>query len=169
MKKLNFIKSRKDAQWSYQLNDGRIIEILSKEGKFLIDFGTRFNLETGEIYAYNAKDVPEGAVSLNDLVSAKAGRRLYCYDEGEVNLGRPRSMSAMRVASIVNKFKKQGFNVTPQAILHNWDAWLGDRKSGYRDEQNGYHLFSPCGCNPFSLRASSLEDCCKEWQTTYIS
>ena len=43
---------------------------------------------------------------------------------------------------------------------------MGDLKSGYRDEKNGYHLFTPCGCNPLSLRATSLE---KEldWQTTY--
>ena len=165
MKKINFIKSRKEAQWSFQLTDGRLIEILSKEGKMVINYGTRFNLETGEIY--DEKNAPEGDVSLNDLKTAKMGTTVYCYDEGEVNFGFIRSMSAQRVASIVNKFKKQGFNVTPQAILHNWDAWLRDMKSGYRDEQNGYHLFSPCGCNPFSLRASSLEDCCKDWQTTY--
>lgn len=165
MKHLNFIESRKDAQWSFQMNDGKLIEILNKEGKMVIDFATPFNMETGEIY--DRKSAPAGAVTLNDLVREGKGKRVYCYDEADVDFGFIRTMSARRVASIVNKFKKMGFNVTPQAILHNWDAWLGDMKSGYRDEQNGYHLFSPCGCNPFSLRASTLEDCCKDWQTTY--
>ena len=37
-----------------------------------------------------------------------------------------------------------------------------------RDEENGYHLFTPCGGNPFDLRATTLEECCADWQITYL-
>lgn len=63
-------------------------------------------------------------------------------------------------------FKDNGFDVTLEAIFHNYEAWLRDEKSGYRDEANGYHLFSPCGCNPFRLSASELHDGLR-WQHTY--
>ena len=36
-----------------------------------------------------------------------------------------------------------------------------------RDDGNGYHLFSPCGCNPLSVRLSTLHDLCSDWQVTY--
>lgn len=69
---------------------------------------------------------------------------------------------------VINEFKEHGFNVTEEAIQHNYNAWLYDLKSGYRDEENGYHLFTPCGCNPLSFRATNLDDeFCKDWQTTY--
>lgn len=69
--------------------------------------------------------------------------------------------------SIMEEFAQAGFNVTWEALYHNYSAWLGDLKSGYRDEKNGYHLFSPCGCNPLSFRVSELRDDCSDWQTTY--
>ena len=51
------------------------------------------------------------------------------------------------------------------------ENWVGVEptlllKSGYRDEKNGYHLFTPCGCNPLSFRVSSLEPEL-DWQITY--
>lgn len=71
------------------------------------------------------------------------------------------------VDSIIQEFKEHGFNITKHAILYNYSAWLVDEKSGYRDEENNYHLFSPCGCNPLSFRATTLHEKCKDWQTTY--
>lgn len=68
---------------------------------------------------------------------------------------------------IAKEFKEHGFNVTIEALRHNFNAWRADLKSGYRDEENGYHLFTPCGCNPLSFRCSSLEEDCKDWQITY--
>lgn len=64
-------------------------------------------------------------------------------------------------------FKKHGFTVSDQAIIHNVEAWTQDYKSGYLDEENGVHLFSPCGCNP--LRISASEYVGEDWQTTYIA
>ena len=179
MAKIRFINSRKDAQWSFTLNDGRIIEILPFGNTGMtIRFDTPFNLETLEIgkrVAYKPftnkeglpDDAPDGFTTLNNLVAQKMGKQTYCYDEYEIFLGRPKTMSAHRVARICNEFKKNGLNVTPQAILHNWDAWLGDFKSGYRDKENGYHLFSPCGCNDLRFSATTLDDRL-DWQTTYI-
>ena len=69
--------------------------------------------------------------------------------------------------SMVDEFAQAGFNVTWEALYHNYAAWLCDMKSGYRDEKNGYHLFTPCGCNPLSFRATKLTNDCNDWQTTY--
>ena len=166
MEKVNFVKTRKDAQWGVQLSDGRIIEILNKEGVLVLRFDTPINLETGEIIE-SAKECPEGFVTLNDILSEKKGKRVFCYDEFDVDLGFIRTMSDNRINRIIRNFKRNGFNVTKEAIMHNWNAWNWDMKSGYRDEKNGYHLFTPCGHNHFSLRATTLEKCCKEWQKTY--
>lgn len=69
--------------------------------------------------------------------------------------------------SMKEEFAQAGFPVTWEALYHNYSAWLGDLKSGYRDEKNGYHLFTPCGCNPLSFHATSLHEKCSDWQTTY--
>ena len=76
-------------------------------------------------------------------------------------------LTTKEIDSIIQDFKDNGFNVTKEAILHNYDAWLHDQKSGYRDENNNYHLFSPCGCNPLSFRATTLHEKCSDWQHTY--
>ena len=67
----------------------------------------------------------------------------------------------------LKEFKDNGLNVTKEAIMHNYQAWRFDEKSGYRDEENNYHLFSPCGCNPLSFRATTLHEKCADWQHTY--
>lgn len=175
MKKIKFIASKNDAQWSFQLNDGRLIEILGFEN-FAIRYDTPFSLETGEIierksdwprFGDGVPDyVPEGYTTLNNLKAQGQGNTVYCYEEYDVNLGRPRSLSKKNVKAICDEFKEHGFNVTPQAVLHNYSCWMGDLKSGYRDEANGYHLFSPCGCNDLSFRATTIDNRL-DWQTTY--
>ncbi len=80
------------------------------------------------------------------------------YREHDVNLGYIHGMSVVRLKNIIEEFREHGFAVTEEAILHNYKAWKRDLKSGFRDKENGYHLFSPCGCNPLSLRATSLEE-----------
>jgi hypothetical protein len=69
---------------------------------------------------------------------------------------------------IQSHFQRKGYKVSIEAIAHCLTAWASDCKSGYRDEENGYHLFSPCGCNPLSLRLSTLSPECEDWQQTYI-
>lgn len=67
--------------------------------------------------------------------------------------------------AVQDEFYKHGFDVTLEAIAHNYEAWCRDLKSGYLDEENRYHLFTPCGCNMLSFRASEYVG--KDWQTTY--
>lgn len=77
------------------------------------------------------------------------------------------SLSEQDFKDIKKEFAENGFNVTIHALKHNYQAWLCDMKSGYRDEKNNYHLFSPCGCNPLSFRTSTLHYQCEDWQQTY--
>lgn len=177
MRKIKFVASRFDACWSYKLSDGRLIEIMSLDGKFSINYNTPFNLETGEI-AELPKDAPimgrdlpdyapEGFTTLNNLKAQGNGETVYCYDEHDVYVGCRPVMTATKVEKILKNFKKHGFNVTADALHHNYSAWRCDMKSGYRDEKNGYHLFTPCGCNPLSFRATTLNEHCTDWQETY--
>lgn len=175
MEKINFIASRKDAQWSFRLIDGRLIEVLPFSGGGLM-YDVPFSLETGEIIKRSPEwprfgdglpdYVPDGYTTLNNLKAQGMGDTVHCYDEYEIMLGRPMWLSDSRVAELCKEFKEHGFDVTPQAIMHNFMAWKVDMKSGYRDEQRGYHLFSPCGCNDLRFAATTLDDR-MDWQTTY--
>ena len=173
MAKIKFVTSRFDAQWGFQLNDGRIIAILDKDGQFLIKFNTPFNLETGEIgeqppyKPFGTNSLPDGFTDINTLIREKKGKRVFCYDKFEVDLGWTKTMSVRRIKKIRETFSQHGFNVSEQAILHNYSAWIAGLKSGYRDEENGYHLFTPCGGNPLSFSATTLNQMCDDWQTTY--
>ena len=73
--------------------------------------------------------------------------------------------NVFNVKEIIKEFKEHGFNVTEKALRHTYDAWRDDFKSGYADVENGYHLFTPCGCNPLSFMVSEYEG--KDWQITY--
>jgi hypothetical protein len=78
------------------------------------------------------------------------------------------SLTADDFDNVIAEFKANGFNVTKEALQHNYDAWKKDYKSGYCDDTNNYHLFTPCGCNPLSFRATSLHPQCGYWQYTYV-
>lgn len=174
MEKIKFVKTRNEAMWGYQLNDGRIIDRTN------LRYDTTFNLETGEIdntfyppKKYKGKDglpdyAPEGFTTLNNLNAQKLGHEVYCYDEYNIYLGENPKMDDKQIAKIIAEFEEAGFKVTEKAIFHNFYAWTGSFKSGYRDEENGYHLFTPCGGNPFSLSATTLHELCSDWQTTYV-
>ena len=72
------------------------------------------------------------------------------------------------VREVIRRFAEAGFKVSRQAIIHNFKAWYADLKSGYRDDKGGYYLATPCGCNPLSFWATSLEEETKAWQQTYV-
>lgn len=74
-------------------------------------------------------------------------------------------LTAAMVEGIISEFAAHGFSVTSEAVWHNFFAWCNDLKSGYRDTDNGYFLFSPCGCNPLSFHAEELNG--KPYQNTY--
>ena len=171
MDKIKFVKTRNEAMWGYQLNDGRIIDRTN------LRYDTPFNLETGEIYEGDdlqrtgknglPDDAPAGFTTLNNLNAQKLGHNVYCYEEYRIDLGENPKMGDKQIAKIIAEFEEAGFKVTKKAILHNFYAWSQDHKSGYLDKANGYHLFTPCGCNPFSLTATTLHELCSDWQTTY--
>jgi len=175
MKRIKYIASRKDAEWSFKLSDGRLIEILGFTG-FSIFYDTPFSLETGEIIKREecwprfGKDlpdyVPDGYTTLNNLKAQGMGCTVYCYDEYDINLGWLKVLPSEKIKEICKEFRDNGFNVTEHAVLSNFANWRSGFKSGYRDDVNGYHLFTPCGLNPFSLRATTL-DSRLDWQTTY--
>lgn len=175
MERLRFINDRKDAQWAFQLTDGRMFEVMTKEGKLVLRYDTPINLTTGEIGKepdykpfVEKEDLPEGFTTLNQLKKEAKGDTVYCYDEYDINLGVPKTMTIRRAIRLAKEFKKHGFNVSSAAIMHNFEAWKAGWKSGYRDEERGTHLFTPCGGNPLCFRATTLEECCSDWQTTYL-
>ena len=120
--------------------------------------------ETEEVEEFYKLPFPD----LNDMHVAGEVVTEHPYKEAVVDCGFIKSLSETRINTIIKKFKKKGFNVTKDAIVHAYVAWLGYMKSGYRDEKNGYHLFVPCGgWNPFQMSATTLHKSCNDWQTTY--
>ena len=67
------------------------------------------------------------------------------------------------IGTILDLFHEAGWQVTERAIVHNFEAWQHNLRSGYRDDRNGYFLFSPYGCNPLRFNASKIE----RFDTTY--
>lgn len=103
--------------------------------------------------------------TINDMIGN--GEDIKCvfpYDECDSPIYKSHNLNPQNV---VDFFKRKGYNVTIDAVEHNYNAWLNDYKSGYRDEVNGYHLFTPCGCNPLQFRLSTLHPTASDWQETY--
>lgn len=74
----------------------------------------------------------------------------------------------MIIAIALDAFHKRGYNVTDDALKHNLTAWRKDLRGGYRDDANGYFLFSPCGCNPLSFNATKLVEGLYWQEKTYM-
>lgn len=174
MKNLRFIDKKEDAQRSVTLNDGRIIALYNEDNKLCLDFGKLIDLEHGVMFDHN-EQIPDGweTTTLNDIIAQNLGKETYCYDEIDFDkdIYRNEIHSEKQENAIINEifnfFQEKGVNVSMDAIIHNFYAWIADFKSGYRDNENGYHLFSPCGCNPLSMRYTTLNKLCEDWQTTY--
>ncbi len=75
------------------------------------------------------------------------------------------NVESMDFNEIISEFKANGFAVTEQALKHNYDAWRSDYKSGYADPENGYFLFSACGCNDLYFYAERYTG--EDYQHTY--
>ena len=158
-----FVSSSKDTMRGVKV--GNVIIDLYPSIKIGFNYATMFNPATFE-FPYSGAD----AVCLNDLMKQGKCEEVQCYQMYDINFPDTfKKLTPSVIKAIVNEFKEHGFNVTQKAIRWQFSNWQSDFKSGYRDEKNGYHLFSPCGCNPFSLRATTLNDLCKGWQTTYFA
>lgn len=151
---------------------GRKIPMMCSKGG--IRFDARLDMEN--LIAYEPSDPNYQEMSdlptINELIADGIAVEWQPYKEATLDAvneqkefyrgGRP------RIKAIKEYFKAHGFNVSTEAIMHNFNAWKCDGKSGYRDENNGCHVFSPCGCNPFSIYVTELHPDCADWQTTYI-
>lgn len=122
-------------------------------------------LDLAHMKYYAPFEEPEGAAIKVDLLVANGlGAFKFGY---EIHNFRYKSENPkVDVNKVIEFFKEKGFNVTKTAIQHNYEAWQRGFKSGFLDEKNGYHLFTPCGANPLRFTLTSL---CSvtDWQTTY--
>ena len=146
------------------LPDGSMVDV------YAVNYGCKVDIEN-KLYLteYDEGYADSTLPTFNDLyANGTMDKEGSCIEnEYRVDLGYKRSLTESKIKKIIAEFKKNGFNITKEAILHNYDAWRYDMKSGYRDEVNNYHLFSPCGCNPLSFRATTLHEKCSDWQHTY--
>lgn len=160
---VEFVSSAAETTRGEQLPDGRIVNIYRKDGT-IHKYDRAFDLKTGELYPEG--EFPLGSVRLNDLHTTE----VHCYKEAryyeekyvdEVTVG-PRL-----VKKIQKFFEQEGYKVKKEAIEHCLHSWELDMKSGYRDEEGGYHLFMPCCHNPLAITLSTLHPACADWQETY--
>ena len=158
---------RSEVERGIRLPDGRIVPVVI-DNHLVIRFDQCLDLDKAIAYPVGVK--VEGLLTLNDWVKAGA-TEVCCYDEcdyyHENREWYPERLSDSAVHKVVRYFKEHGYNVTEKAICFCFDAWVNGYKSGYRDEANGYHLFTPAGwINPLCFRLSTL-DSRLDWQTTY--
>ena len=145
------------------LPDGSMVDVYDVRYDSKVDIENHKYLSSGD-EGYNESELP----TFNDLYANGIMKKEGTCIENEYDYTTKKwSLSKSDIESIMLEFKENGFNITKEAILHNYNAWCRDEKSGYRDEVNNYHLFSPCGCNPLSFRATTLHEKCSDWQHTY--
>lgn len=163
------ITDRNAAEKKGMLADGRyFVKAQTGEAMYLpIWYGHRLDLDKMIITESREEiekrtDLPD----LNELVKKGYVLEATIFREHEVFCGFVRSFGPKRIAKVLAEFREHGFDVTEEALLYCYEAWKHDFKSGFRDEAHGYHLFTPCGCNPLTFRASSLEKGL-DWQKTY--
>lgn len=135
-----------------------------------IRFNAKVNLDTLDVLSdddieYNDSNWP----TLNELISNGMIEDWFPYRRADMcNIDSMfDSNGEPPIRKIQKFFKERGFTVTKEAIMHNFHAWERDMKSGFCDEKNNVHVFSPCGCNPFNLHVSELHPGCDDWQITY--
>jgi hypothetical protein len=149
----------------HQLPDGSMVDVYAVTYDCKVDIvNKKFICRYDD--GYEDCELP----TFNDLyANGTMGKEGTCIEnEYSVCFKRKYKLTEKDIDKLIKEFKKHGFNITKDAIMHNYDAWCVDMKSGYRDEVNNYHLFSPCGCNPLSFRASTLHPKCEDWQHTYV-
>ena len=134
----------------------------SLEGKIALVTGASYGIGFAIASAY----AKAGAtIVFNDIKQELVDKGIVteeqCYEEYEIN-----PIGDFHIEDIIKEFADNGFEVSYQAILHNYRAWQRDLKSGYRGRKT--HLFTPCGCNPLSFRATTLHHKAKDWQKTYV-
>ena len=161
MEKLKFIQEK--SYRCFQLPNGKLVDVYS------CNYDAKVDLEEETFCSCCEKEYSNIELpTFNELVDKGIVKEVSCIERSYDVYPEDFDLSEQDYLDIIKEFEKNGFNVTLEALKHNYRAWFFDAKSGYRDEENGYHLFSPCGCNPLSFRATTLHKQCEDWQTTYI-
>lgn len=172
MKKLSEIKrgitntylTTKDNSIQFPMN----YDFISYDSKVNLENGTYMNISD----CSKSTDEMEDCKTINQLIADGTLKKVQYVDEYEIF---PKGFESdsqhpenLPYDEIIAELKENGYNVTRQALEHNYNAWLADCKSGYRDEENGYFIFTPCGCNNLYFNVTKLDDHF-DWQYTYIA
>lgn len=160
MKKLSSIVRDNDIRY-FQTPNGEIMFPLNLNE---ITYRSHIDLENGLYSPREYDEKPSEFPTINDLI--KSGELIEKEYVDKVCLDTNSFNKRSQYKKWQQFFKESGFNVTIEALKHNHHCWLMDSKSGYRDEENNYHLFTPCGCNPLSFTATRLDEHF-DWQETY--
>lgn len=161
MKKFKYL--RKPTYQTFLLPNGKMVDVYN------VLYSSKADIERGAYIPstddnYNKSQLP----TFGDLVRLGLVKVISCVDSFDITFGADvKTLTAEDLRHVRDKFRAKGFNVSSKAILHNYHAWRSDFKSGYRGR--GYHLFTPCGCNPLAFRATTLHKSCSSWQDTYIA
>lgn len=159
---------RKDAKFDrwVETSDGRLIGYVCIDG---FRFDSKVKITESSIEIVNPDDANYKLCNfpdINNLVENNLAVEKFAFDRFEVCLGHIRTFNEKRISSIIRKFKRNGFNVTRDAIVFCYVKWKMGYKSGYRDEENGCHLSAPCGDSPLNFMASTLCEL-SNWQKTH--
>lgn len=135
-----------------------------KEG-YSLSYDTLFDLQEEKIL--NPMNIEDYKVATRNGITIST---LLHNGLGEVMFGvysiSPKNTDKPDFKAIIDEFAKAKFKVSEEGLIHNYKAWCADMKSGYRDEENGVFIFTPCGCNPLDFSVEYLIDDC-DYQTTY--
>ena len=154
MQKLKMLRSKNDRCFGIA-NTNKLFDFIRYDCK--VDIENKTYISIAETDEWKTSTLP----TLNELVDKGIVTEEQCYEEYEIN-----PIGDFHIEDIIKEFADNGFEVSYQAILHNYRAWQRDLKSGYRGRKT--HLFTPCGCNPLSFRATTLHHKAKDWQKTYV-
>lgn len=154
-KKIDLVEDLTKVAYFFETEDG-------KKLKLPYYFCNRVDLDNLVVYG---EDETDEFPMVDELIKAKRLKCCFTYDivEKQYKIFNDN----ISIPKLQEFFRKHGYNVTEDAIKHNLDNYMLNCKSGYRDEANGYHLFTPCRANYLTFRLTSLNDNCQDWQTTY--
>lgn len=146
---------------TFLLPNGKMLDV------YAVKYDSKVDLKNGIFIPITSSNYKKSTLpTMNDLIRKNIVKVVSCVRFYNIMVTRNvYSLTDEDFLHIQQEFRANGFKISIKALKHNYYAWMNDYKSGYRG--NGYHLFSPCGCNTLSFRASTLHKKCKDWQTTY--
>ena len=157
---------KQDAKYDrwVETKDGRMIGYILHG----LDYRDKVEITNNEIYVINQYESEYKTSNFPTLMELKQRGEVVeklSYKEHTVNMVVSNKLSDTTIRAIISSFKLHGFNVTKEAILNNFEAYKCGLGCGYRDDTNGYHLFTPHD-KEFYLCATTLNKLSSDWQTT---